>query len=78
MRSSGRPKVVLSDTEKARLIVDLERTLGLVVGVEETLTVAAWRSGTNPSEWTEAQLDGIRDGATRLLEQVRRTSIDGD
>lgn len=78
MVRSGRPRVVLGDSEKAHLRHDLEAILGRLTAVEEILTVAAWRSGTSPSEWTEKRLAAARSATGELLERVLAHPIDGD
>lgn len=76
--AAGRPRVVLDRADRQLLADALDRLLGLVVVVEEHLTVAAARSGTVPSAWTEARLDGLRAAASELRGQVLRAPLDGD
>lgn len=78
MKQNGRPRVVLSEGDRQLLARDLETLLGRVVAVEETITLAAWRSGTNPSEWTQKRLDVIRAHAVELAEAVQRSPAAGD
>lgn len=70
--------MVLGDLERTHLLHDLDVILGRCTALEEVLTVAAWRSGTNPSEWTEKRLSAIRGAVTELAEQVKTSPIDGD
>lgn len=78
MRMNGRPRVVLSDAERTRVRSDLETIAGRVRAVEEGLQIAAWRAGTNPSEWTEKRLSVLLEVVNELATAVDAAPSDGD
>lgn len=78
VKRTGRPSVVLALSERELLVRDLEEVLRRATVVEDVLTVSAWRSGTNPSEWTDLRLARLREAAGELLEAVRKARVGSD
>lgn len=75
---TDRPRTVLNNAERARLLQELGRVRGSTEVVIEHLTVAARRSGTEVSEWTWARLDALIQAAAELDQQVQHTPLSGD
>lgn len=75
---TDRPRTVLTNGERARLLEELSRVKGSTEVVIEHLTVAASRSGTEVSEWTWARLDALVQAVTELDQQVQHTPLSGD
>lgn len=73
-----RDRVVLDSSDRARLVQLLDEIAGRTIALEETLAVAAVRSGTSLSAWTEARLDALRDAVAELRGQVLHAPLDGD
>jgi hypothetical protein len=72
------PRVVLTHSERVRIQRELVSIAAGTEVVVEHLQVAAARSGTAPSAWTEARIDAILDAVRQLGEQVIRTPVAGD
>lgn len=77
-KAAPKPRVVLDRHDRRELLAALERVLGLAAVLEDHLTVAAARSGTVPSAWTESRLDALRDAATELRGAIVHAPLDGD
>jgi hypothetical protein len=69
---------VLTSSERARIQKELVLIEASTEVVLEHLTVAAARSGTGVSEWTEARLDALIGAARELHDQVAVAPIAGD
>lgn len=78
MTEETRARVVLLNEERVMLRSRLEQVEDLALQAESFLEVAARRSGTGVSAWTEAQLDRIVEGARALRRAVSSASLDGD
>lgn len=75
---SGRVTVYLDHHDRARLLDELEGMVAHHQTVEEHLTVAAYRSGTTLSAWTESRLDTIRQAVSELREKVAAAPVRAD
>lgn len=77
--AANHTRVSLTHLERDLLTRKLDDVAGLVVQVEEVLTVVAARNNVpGYSAFTEARLDEIRDAAYRLAEAVKNAPLDAD
>lgn len=77
MSDTGR-RVTLRNSERARVLDELAQILARAATVEEHLEVAAARSQSVTSVWTEDQLNAMIGAARRLRDAVERAPLDGD
>lgn len=77
MSPDTRRRVVLSNSERSRVLDELNSILARTSVVSEHLEVSAARSGSGVSLWTEHQLDAILEGARALRGAVERAPLDG-
>lgn len=77
MKSSP-PPVVLLNSERSRLLTELEGIAAHLETVEEHLTVASYRSGVTLTARTERRLDAIREAVSGLRATVQSAPVGGD
>lgn len=69
-------RVVLSNSERVRVLDELNSILARTSIVGEHLEVSAARAGTGVSVWTETQLDSIIEAARSLRRAVESAPLE--
>ena len=70
-------RVVLNNSERNRVLDDLNGILARTSVISEHLEVAAARAGSDLSVWTETQLDSMMEAARALRRAVESAPLNG-